>query len=77
MILNSLFRFVMDITKNRKRRNSLSNRPIEYQSKATIKDLSDADLRSAEVKNILEEILRLGRRRVSKSRQTEADKDVA
>jgi hypothetical protein len=77
MILKLFIRFIMDNTRNRKRRNSLSDRPIEYQSKATIKDLSDADLRSAEVKNILEEILRLGRRRVSKSRQTEADKDVA
>ena len=58
--------------------DALSAIAIEYVSKCSTKDFIDADLRRVEVKVILEEILRLGRRRNQKqSDQLEVDQDAA
>ncbi len=78
MNLNSLIRLIMDNTRNRKSLSSLSELPIEYQSKSTKNDVSNADLRAAEVKILIEEILLLGRRKARQAnRQTEVEKDAA
>lgn len=56
----------------------LSAKTIEYVSKCSTKDIPDADLRRSEVTLILEEILRLGRRRIQKQSQPlEIDQDAA
>ena len=58
--------------------DALSAIAIEYVSKCSTKEFTDADLRRVEVKVILEEILRLGRRRNQKhSGQLEVDQDAA
>jgi hypothetical protein len=78
MNLNSLFRIIMGNARTRKSLNSLSDLPIEYQSKSTKNDISNADLRAAEVKILIEEILLLGCRKARQAnRQTEVEKDAA
>lgn len=66
MVHKFILRIFMGKKKVGQKPNSLFANPIEYVSKCSTNDISDADLRRVEVTLILEEILRLGRRRIQK-----------
>ena len=78
MVHNFILRILMGKKKVGQKPDLLSAKPLEYVSKCSTKDITDADLRRTEVTLILEEILRLGRRRIQKQSQPlEIDKDAA